>query len=527
MYERKRESMKNFSKKGKVVATAVTATGVTFAGAIFTFITPTLADTVTVKTATELKTALDNKANQIVVGADIEGSFEIKKDSNTTIDLGGYTVTSNGHAFIVESGAKVSINNGKIVAQNKDAAIYNNGYTTLNVNITSSNDGANSYYAILNHGEMVIEGGSVESTRKKGASLIVNGYYNYNSTNPLTGHVAGTNSPNPTLTINDGLFLGGLITVKTDDGGITTINDGKFVNNSDANDDVVVIENWNKTTINGGEFEGNGTHSTIFFPGQIDTPQNVGELTITGGKYIGSTLIATGEIRNKSAKIIIKNADISGVGEMFSAPNSGFVPGTDSTGSMVIENNSTIMTQLTSAEFKQAITWDDGNDKDKVRPTAEQIKNMLAVVSKDSGTPLTANIEVTVDPDDANRYLVTYKYSVDKYNADGTEVTTLPVAELKFDEVAVKDAGYTIDYNSIVLKHTPKAMQPEGTNTPENKKTGETTGTKTATEKAVQPATIVSPKTGDTSAIPLYTLVAISAAGACAVAWTIKRKSAK
>ena len=66
----------------------------------------------------------DNKANQIVVGADIEGSFEIKKDSNTTIDLGGYTVTSNGHAFIVESGAKVSINNGKIVAQNKDAAIY-------------------------------------------------------------------------------------------------------------------------------------------------------------------------------------------------------------------------------------------------------------------------------------------------------------------------------------------------------------------------------------------------------------------
>ena len=520
--------MKNFAQKGKVVAAAVAATGVTFAGAIFTYMTPTLADTVTVKTAAELKTALDNKANQIVVGADIEGSFEIKKDSNTTIDLGGYTVTSNGHAFIVESGAKVSINNGKIAAQNKDAAIYNNGYTTLNVNITSSNDnGKNNYYAILNHGEMVIEGGSVESTRKQGSSLIVNGYYDYNSTNPLTGHVAGTNSANPTLTINDGLFSGGLITVKTDDGGITTINGGRFVNNSDATDDVVVIENWNKTIINDGEFEGNGTHSTILYPGQINTPQNVGELTITGGKYIGSMLIATGAKENKGAKITIKNADISGVAQMFSSPNSGFVPGTDSTGSMVIENSSTIMTQLTSAEIKQAITWDDGNDKDKVRPTAEQIKNMLAVVSKDSGTPLTANIEVTVDPDNANRYLVTYKYSVDKYNADGTEVTTLPVAELKFDEVAVKDAGYTIDYNSIVLKHTPKVIQPEAPNTTENKNPGETTGTKTTAEKVVQPATIVSPKTGDTSAIPLYTLVAISAAGACAVAWTIKRKSAK
>lgn len=431
--------MKNFAQKGKVVAAAVAATGVTFAGAIFTYMTPTLADTVTVKTAAELQTALDNKASQIVVGANIEGSFEIKKDSDTTIDLGGYTVTSNGHAFIVQSGAKASINNGKIAAQNKDAAVYNNGYTTLNVNITSSDDnGKNNYYAILNHGEMVIEGGSVESTRKQGSSLIVNGYYDYNSTNPLTGHVAGTNSANPTLTINDGLFSGGLITVKTDDGGITTINGGRFVNNSDATDDVVVIENWNKTIINGGEFEGNGTHSTILYPGQIDTPQNVGELTITGGKYIGSTLIATGEIRNKSAKIIIKNADISRVGKMFSAPNSGFVPGTDSTGSMVIENSSTIMTQFTSAEFKQAITWDDGNDKDKVRPTAEQIKNMLAVVSKDSGTPLTANIEVTVDPDDANRYLVTYKYSVDKYNADGTEVTTLPVAEPSLMKLQLK-----------------------------------------------------------------------------------------
>ena len=117
MYERKGESMKNFSKREKLLPLLATATGVLLV--LYTFMTPTLADTVTVKTATELKTALDNKANQIVVGADIEGSFEIKKDSNTTIDLGGYTVTSNGHAFIVESEQKVSINNGKIVAQNK------------------------------------------------------------------------------------------------------------------------------------------------------------------------------------------------------------------------------------------------------------------------------------------------------------------------------------------------------------------------------------------------------------------------
>lgn len=41
--------MKNFAQKGKVVAAAVAATGVTFAGAIFTYMTPTLADTVTVK----------------------------------------------------------------------------------------------------------------------------------------------------------------------------------------------------------------------------------------------------------------------------------------------------------------------------------------------------------------------------------------------------------------------------------------------------------------------------------------------
>ncbi len=87
---------------------------------LYTFMTPTLADTVTVKTATELKQLFDNKANQIVVGADIEGSFEIKKKIvilpliSEVIQL----LQMDMHS-LWESEQKVSINNGKIVAQNK------------------------------------------------------------------------------------------------------------------------------------------------------------------------------------------------------------------------------------------------------------------------------------------------------------------------------------------------------------------------------------------------------------------------
>ena len=77
---------------------------------------------------------------------------------------------------------------------------------------------------------MVINGGNISASESDGSSLIENGYYNYAASSPTSGYVPGVNKEFPTLIINDGSFAGGLITVKTDEGGITVINDGTFSN---------------------------------------------------------------------------------------------------------------------------------------------------------------------------------------------------------------------------------------------------------------------------------------------------------
>ena len=52
------------------------------------------------------------------------------------------------------------------------------------------------------------------------------------------------------MTINGGTFSGGINTIKNDDYGNLTINDGDFDNTSQY-----VIMNWSKATINNGTFK--------------------------------------------------------------------------------------------------------------------------------------------------------------------------------------------------------------------------------------------------------------------------------
>ena len=82
------------------------------------------------------------------------------------------------------------------------------------------------------------------------SSLVDNGYYNYSKE-----HVDGENAESPELTINGGTFINAYTTIKNDDGGILTINDGKFYG---------MIYNVGKiVTINGGYFSTNDGYATI------------------------------------------------------------------------------------------------------------------------------------------------------------------------------------------------------------------------------------------------------------------------
>ena len=123
------------------------------------------------------------------------------------------------------------------------ACIYNNGTVILNGGTyirskengqNSESSGGNSYYNILNHGEMTINPNVEISQNGHYSSMIANGYYDYTNTNPRNGYVSGTNHQNPSLIINGGTFAGGLNTIKNDDGARLVINDGTFTNMSQA-----------------------------------------------------------------------------------------------------------------------------------------------------------------------------------------------------------------------------------------------------------------------------------------------------
>ena len=92
---------------------------------------------------------------------------------------------------------------------NNGTAVLNGGtYTRSNENgISSTNSGGNSYYVLLNHGSMTIDGATVEQ-RGNYSSMIENGWQNGNEN-------IGEN--NSVMTINSGTFSGGLNTVKNDD----------------------------------------------------------------------------------------------------------------------------------------------------------------------------------------------------------------------------------------------------------------------------------------------------------------------
>lgn len=154
----------------------------------------------------------------------------IKSGKVVYIDLAGHKLTNKtSDTITVELGGALYLF-GKGTVDNTVtgmAPIYNNGVAAITgPTITHS---AGEYYAILNHGVMVISGATTCTLGEDAVSSVIdNGYYDYTSATAKNGYVAGVNIANPTLTIEGGTFTGGRNSVKTDDGGITTINGGTF-----------------------------------------------------------------------------------------------------------------------------------------------------------------------------------------------------------------------------------------------------------------------------------------------------------
>lgn len=254
----------------------------------------TLAAAVAAANNDETVTLLTNTAEDITIA----------QDKNITLDLGSNTLTNNGGDTItVELGATLTVTgNGESADEdgsagtvdnvtNGKADIINNGTVILNggwylrskeTGVDANTSGGNSYYNILNHGEMTINNDTMVMQEGKFSSLIVNGYYDYaGGSDSRQNYVVGINQAAPKLTINNGVFVGGVNTIKNDDGGELIINGGGF-----GNYEGCVVMNNNTATINGGRFIAEGNY--VLYSRYINDAVNTGKLTVTNGEFEGN-----------------------------------------------------------------------------------------------------------------------------------------------------------------------------------------------------------------------------------------------
>ena len=255
----------------------------------------------------ELKDVLAN-GGEFTLPCNVSGNFTVSATEPVIINLNGFTIANDpssegtGDTFTVNPGSSLTIAGEGTVdnTSHGKAAIYNNGTVTLNGGTyTRSAENSrytdiedpdlNSYYVILNHGEMTInEGVSVTCNGTKSA-LIHNAYYEYTSADERSGYVEDKGSAYPSLTINGGLFEGGNNTVKNGEGGILEINGGTFPKAGTYN-----ILNAHIATINGGEFS--GASSSVYTTAEYYNEEyHKAETSIKGGIFNASVINSKGD----------------------------------------------------------------------------------------------------------------------------------------------------------------------------------------------------------------------------------------
>lgn len=204
--------------------------------------------------------------------SDVKGNITVAQDKQITLDLNGKKIENDGSSHTVTNYGTLTVTGNGTVdnTANGRSALYNAPDASLTIlsgtfvrsqeagSLDGKSDGGNSYYVILNQGEMVIgtaddeaaneeilvyAGTSPEdSANHRRSSLISSGYFDTATYQEENAY--------PTLTIYGGTFYGGNGTVKNDELNTLTIAGGTFHAPDQA------LMNWSKATITGGEFNG-------------------------------------------------------------------------------------------------------------------------------------------------------------------------------------------------------------------------------------------------------------------------------
>lgn len=229
----------------------------------------------------------------VKLAADTTKDVTIPAGATVTLDLNGHDITAASGCAIVNKGNLTVTGSGTVsTSADSSAAIANFPDATANVN--GGTYISSVWYVIKNLGTMTIDGpvtvkkpdGSTDTS-----SVIANGWYG--SKNKVAGEDVAAAANKANLTIKNGQFLSesgeaSCSVVKNDDYGVLTINGGRFdssKNNSETN--AATIMNWNIATITDGTFIGCYPLSN----GAYNNDADKGQLTVTGGKFIGTRSI--------------------------------------------------------------------------------------------------------------------------------------------------------------------------------------------------------------------------------------------
>lgn len=246
-----------------------------------------------------------NNATSTIIKLDKDYTEDIVIDKELTIDLNGHKLTNNvgdtitvkasGNLTITGNGIVDNVTHGKAALRIEEngKAMLNGGYFNRSKENGQSGTepGGNSFYTLINHGELTINDGAVVTTASESSTL---GRYSSLVENGYQSHDDRTN--NPTLTINGGTFKGGLNTIKNDDNGITNIYGGKCENYFQA-----CVQNHHKTTIYNGEFSADVSSAwSVLNCGScssVDPTHDAHELVIKNGNFKGDVRANVGSVK--------------------------------------------------------------------------------------------------------------------------------------------------------------------------------------------------------------------------------------
>ncbi len=243
----------------------------------------TLQEAINVATNGDTIALIANTNEDVVIESEKDITINIV-DGVTLTNVNNHTIINRGKLTITGSGTVDNVTNGRAAVYNdlNAEAILNGGTykRSQETGIDANNSGGNSYYTIKNYGTMEINSGVTVENKGKYSSLLANGWYQYGADNePSTD-----GNPIAKLTINGGVFTGGLNTVKNDDAGEMTINGGTITGFAQS-----CVQNNNVLIITGGNIVGeeNNSDAAIVSRAVTGSTVNKGITKITGGTVKG------------------------------------------------------------------------------------------------------------------------------------------------------------------------------------------------------------------------------------------------